>query len=134
MPPEVGTVVDAGGVRENLGLVEQGGGGDVGDHKPEEIPGVSERNGGQAFVDVRVDEAVDATLADAHQVGEGDGGVVEGQGERRAVEVAAGEDVARSPKTSGLSVAEPASVSMTSRTWARAPRTAPWTCGMQRRQ
>jgi len=36
-------------------------------------------------------------------------------------------------KTSGLSVAEPVSISTVARANAKAPRTAPWTCGMQRR-
>ncbi len=49
--------------------------------------------GGEAFVEGGIDEAVDAAFADAGEGAEGEGGVVEGEGEGLAVEVAAGEGV-----------------------------------------
>ena len=53
-----------------------------------------ERNGRKTLVDIRIDEPVDAAFADAHQIGQGDGRVIERQGQRRAMEVAAGENLA----------------------------------------
>ena len=68
--------------------------------------------GGESLVEVGIDQAVDAAFGDGAEGGEGDGGGIEGERERRAVEVAAGDDVAaRRRKTSGLSVAEPVSIS-----------------------
>ena len=49
------------------------------------------------------------------------------------MEIAPGEHLGPR-KISGLSVADPVSISITSRTCCSAPRAAPCTCGMQRRQ
>jgi hypothetical protein len=62
----------------------------MGDHVARRKAGVGAEEGGKALVDVGVDEAVDAAFADAGEVGDRDGGVVEGVGQGRAVEIAAG--------------------------------------------
>ena len=102
----------------------------------------------QSFVERGIHQPLQAPLGDARQRAERDGQEIEREGQRLAVEVAAGEDDARercaptarfgaptffsSGKTSGLSTAEFISISKTSRQWARVSRTAPCTCGMQR--
>src|SRR6266403_5019649 len=48
---------------------------------------------GQAFVRVRIEQALDSTLANAHQVCYRDGGVVECEGQWRAVKIATRNDV-----------------------------------------
>ena len=89
-----GDRVGAGGVGEDLRFIEESGGGDVGDHEARGDAGSFGEEGRETFVDVGVDEAVDAALGDGHEGGESDGGGIEGERERRAVEIAAGEDVA----------------------------------------
>jgi hypothetical protein len=49
---------------------------------------------GQALVEVRIDQPVDAALGDAAQRGERDGGGIERESQRRAVKIAAGDHVA----------------------------------------
>jgi len=91
--------VNTGRMRQYLAFVEQGGGGDVRDHVTDERPGFIRKKRRQAFVDVGVDEPVDAALADAGKIGQRDGGIVKRVGERRPVEVAAGKHLARWPQT-----------------------------------
>ncbi len=49
---------------------------------------------GQSFAQVGVDETLGAAFADVAEVDEGDGGAVELKSERRAVEIAAGKNIA----------------------------------------
>ena len=81
--------IRAGGMGEDFALIEQSRCRYVGDHVSRRETGIGAKKGWEAFVDVGVDEAVDTAFADAGEVGEGDGGVVEGVAEGCAVEVAA---------------------------------------------
>ena len=83
-----------GGVREHAVLGDEAGGGHLRHHESGFQAGVSGEEGGQVLVERRVDEAVDAALGDAGEGGERDREEVELKGERLAVEVAAGEDLA----------------------------------------
>ena len=74
---------------EDLALVDERGGDNLRHHEAGREAGVSGEKGGEAFVDVGVEQAVDAALANAGEIGEHDGRVVKGVGQRRAVEVAA---------------------------------------------
>ena len=70
----------------------------------------------QPLIDIRIDQPIDAPLADAQQIRQPDRRIVQREGQRRTMEVAAGKDVADPSSVaniSGLSVAEPVSVSIT---------------------
>lgn len=82
-----------GGVGEDAEFGDEGGGGDLEHHEAGFEAGVLGEEGGETFVEGGIDEAVDAAFADAGEGAEGEGGVVEGEGEGLAVEVAAGEGV-----------------------------------------
>ena len=146
------------GVRSGEGFIfaGEGGGGDLRDHEA----GVEARLGGEEggeHAGEWVGHLLDAAFGDAAERGDGDGQLVGGHGEGLAVEVAAADDVALRlgggdfiaagsfcvdesrvcvaafAKTSGLSVALFNSTSAMVRAWATESRTAPWTCGVQRR-
>lgn len=82
-----------GGVGEDAEFGDERGGGDLEHHQAGFEAGVLGEEGGETFVEGGIDEAVDAAFADAGEGAEGEGGVVEGEGEGLAVEVAAGEGV-----------------------------------------
>jgi hypothetical protein len=82
-----------GGIGEDAEFGDEGGGGDLEHHEPGFEAGVPGEEGGEAFVERGIDEAVDTAFADAGEGAEGEGGVVEGEGEGLTVEVAAGEGV-----------------------------------------
>ncbi len=62
--------------------------------KPDCKPGPLREKCRQAFVHVRVDQAIGPPLADAHQIGQRNRGVIESQGKRSAVKISAGDNVA----------------------------------------
>ena len=90
-----GHVIDAGRMRQHLAFVEQRHGGDMGDHEAAGDAGIGGEERGESLVEIGIDEAIDAAFGDRGESGEGDRGGVEGESERRSVEVAAGEHVAR---------------------------------------
>src|SRR5947207_16024079 len=55
--------------------------------------GVRRKKWWQPLARIRINETIGAAFADAHQIGDGDRGVIERQRERRAVEVSAGKNV-----------------------------------------
>ena len=103
--------------------------------KPEWRPAVGREERRQPGRQVRVDELLDAALADVRELGDRDRRDVERERDRLAVEVAAADHLVsprRRRTRSGLSVELVASRSSTVRANASASRVAPWTCGMQR--
>src|SRR5262249_6589837 len=89
-----GDIVGAGGVGQHLGFVEQGDGGHVGNHESAGDAGVRGEEGGQAVVQIGGDQAVDATLGHRGQGGERGGSGGEGECERGAMKISAGEHIA----------------------------------------
>ncbi len=73
---------------QDFAFIEESRSGNVSDH----VTGTEARIGTEKcwkpFVDIGIDETVDAAFRDAGEVGEGDGRVVERVRERRAVEIA----------------------------------------------
>src|SRR5205085_11063925 len=88
-------VVHARRVRQHLALVQERDGDDLRDHVARLDARASGEEGRQPLVLVGVDEAVNAAFDDVAEVHERDARVVEGERERRAVEVAARYDLAR---------------------------------------
>src|SRR5205085_3329285 len=88
-------VVHARRVRQHLALVQERDGDDLRDHVARLDARASGEEGRQPLVLVGVDEAVNPSLDDVAEVHERYARVVEGDGERRAVEVAARNDLAR---------------------------------------
>lgn len=86
--------VRGGWVGKDFGFVEQSGGHNVRQHKAGGNARGAGEERGQSFIDVGIDEAVDAALGDSHEGGEGHGRGIEGQSQGGAVEIAAGEDLA----------------------------------------
>src|SRR5438132_13742725 len=64
------------------------------DHETRLRAGLARQKRGQAFVQIRIYQSIDSTFADAHQVGERDRRVSEGEGKRCAVKITAGNYVA----------------------------------------
>jgi len=86
----------------------------------------------QLLVERGINQTIDAALRDACQCGERDGQKIELQSQRFAVEIAAGENLlAEDQRVIGGGVR---SISKTRRASARASRTGPCTCGMQRKR
>jgi hypothetical protein len=79
-------------MREHLALVDERGGGVLGDHQARRQPGVRGQERRQAGV-ARRQQGVDAALGEARELGQREREVVERQRQRLAVEVAAGEDL-----------------------------------------
>ena len=98
LPPEVGTLSTLAGCASTLHSLSKRGGGDLRDHVARGEAGLGREERRQAFVDVGIDEPVDAALADAGKIGERDGGIVKRIGKRRPMEVAAGKHLAAGRK------------------------------------
>ena len=80
-------------MRQYFAFIQKRGRGDVRHHVTRRQTGLARQKRRQAFVDVRVDQAIDPAFAYAGEIGQRDGRVVECIGERRAMKVAAGEYV-----------------------------------------
>src|SRR5438270_3370883 len=63
------------------------------DHEPGMRAGMRGEKRRQTFAQIGIHEPVGPAFADAHQISESDRGIIEGQSQRRAVEIAAGKDV-----------------------------------------
>src|SRR5712671_7550534 len=79
---------------EDLVLADQRGGGDLRHHKSGVEAGAIGEKSGQPFAQRWIHQALDASLRDSRERAEHDRQVVEGEGERLAVEVATGKNVA----------------------------------------
>ena len=134
--------VHAGRMRTGGQIVDQRRGGVLHDHETgigAVLVAGEERR--QAVVGGRIDQLVEAPLGDRRQHRDRRLDVAHRQRQRHAVEMA-GRDhllldefgVALSGKINGLSVTAFSSISNTRHACAQASRTAPCTCGMQRRQ
>jgi hypothetical protein len=82
-------------MRQHFAFVEQRHGGDMADHETAADAGMSGEEGGESLVEIGIDQAIDAALGNSGESGEGDRRRIERQGERRTMEIAAGEHVAR---------------------------------------
>ena len=74
---------------EHLRFAEQGNRGDMRDHETGFRTGMPGEKCGQSFVHVRINQALDPTLTDAHKVRDRDRGVIKCERERRTMKVAA---------------------------------------------
>ena len=128
--------VDARGMAEDLVLADERRARDLRDHEARVQPALRREERREPARERRVDELLDAALADVRELGGGHRREVERERERLAVEVAAARSdrplavVAR--RHVGLSVTLLTSRSSTLRAQASASRVAPCTCGMQR--
>src|SRR6185437_1839459 len=80
------------GCREDAVLGNQSGGGDLHHHEAGFESGVISEERREVLIERGIDQAVDAALGDAAEGGQRNGQVIEVEGERLAVEVAAGND------------------------------------------
>src|SRR5579862_6677491 len=86
-------IIHAGRMSEGLGLIEESDRSDVRNHETGGRSGMRSQEWRKMFVDVRIDEPVDPALADVHQIGNRDRSIVEGECQRRCMEIAAAQDV-----------------------------------------
>ena len=72
---------------ENLALVDQRRSHNLRDHKARRQPRIGGKERRQSFVDIGVQQAIDAAFGDAGQIRKRDRRVVEGVGQRRPVKI-----------------------------------------------
>ena len=131
-----GNGIDGVGSGERFIFAGERGGGDLRDHEAGIEAGLgSEKRRQQAGE--RIGHLLDAAFGNSAESGDGNRDLIGGHGQRLAVKISAADDVAfcrlSFTKTSGLSVALLSSTCAISRACERESRTAPWTCGVQRR-
>ncbi len=93
LPARCRHAVHAGRMRQHFAFIQERSRSDVRHHITRRQAGLARQKRRQSLVDVRVDKTVDPALTNAGEIGQRDGCVVEAIGERRTVEVAAGEYV-----------------------------------------
>ena len=89
MPPLGRNAARRRGMRQHLALVDQRRRHNLRNHESRRKPRIGRQKGRQPLVDVRIQQPVDAPLRDAGQIGQHNGRVVEGIGQRRAMKIAA---------------------------------------------
>ena len=128
------------GMRQHFVLADQRGRRDLRHHETGIQSCAVRQERRQSFAERGIHQTLDPAFADSRERAERDGQKIQSKRERFAVKISAGDYVAcrrflaSVMNTRGLSTAEFASISNTWRQCASVSRTAPCTCGMQRRE
>ena len=89
-----GNIVDAGWMGEDSCFVEQSGCSDMRNHEAGFHARTPGKERGQTFVHIGIDQPFNPALANAHQIRHCDGSIIKCQRKRRAVKIAAGNNIA----------------------------------------